>query len=218
MMQTLEKGQFGYTRREENLNFLSHLFALFLSVGASIFILSLSLKTENIFIICAIVFFAISLILTFLSSALYHGLPDGRPKFLAKKFDHISIYLIICGIYSALLALEVWNLYGLALGIILWALTVWGCAKKFKQSSAGAEKNSALGLYIAIAGIIFFAFPYLNRCTIYCLLGAALVDSVGIYFYAKKGREFYHLAWHVFSSLACTFDFFAVYFALIRYI
>lgn len=46
--------------------------------------------------------FAITMVIVYLASALYHGLPDGRAKRLFMRVDHCAIFLFIAGTYTPL--------------------------------------------------------------------------------------------------------------------
>jgi hemolysin III len=208
-MSVREKGQFGYTRREEALNFYSHLAALAAALAGSAFMMLRAFETSDNAIIAACSIFSLTLIMVFASSSLYHGLPDGKLKYNAKKFDHISIYWIICGIYTALVLAAVQNKLGIIIVAVVWILGIWGTYKKFENCPTG-EKANDLPLYIGMSSLVIPIFPFLDAMTIAFLLSAAVLNIVGLYFYRKKGKEFNHFIWHAFSFAASTCDYFAV--------
>ncbi len=207
------KGQFGYTVREERLNALSHTIATFVALFGIYVMLRKTFEASDIYNFIGAIIFSLSLFATFASSALYHGLKDGSLKMLAKRIDHVSIYFVICGIYTALILACARNYVGLVLGIILWVLGILGVFYKFYGSSNGTKKWS-LWSYIFMASLVLAIFPYMPKPAILFILAAGILDSIGIYFYLKKDKEFYHVIWHCFSFSAGTCDFFAVYYAI----
>ena len=212
-MQPLEKGQFGYTRREERLNFYTHLAALIAAIVGAAIILFRALSLGDTANIAAIVLFSIALIGVFFSSSRYHGLSDGDAKMNAKILDHASIYWFICALYTALIFASARNIFGLAVGVCVWVLGTYGTVKKFKHCPTG-EKPNELPLYVAMTCLIFPIFRFFNLTTIAFLLAAAVLNIAGLYFYRQKGKEFTHALWHLFSFGATVCDFLAVFFAL----
>ena len=206
------KGQFGYTRREERLNFATHLAALAAALAGSVYMLLRAARTGDAGTVAACAVFSISLCGVFAASSLYHGLPDGPLKYAAKKLDHISIYLIICGLYTALIMVATPNLFGAAVACAVWILGIWGTARKL---AADQEKSrrAELWLYVSMSCLIFPIFAFLNSATIAFLLAAAALNILGLFFYVKKDREYCHVIWHAFSFAASACDYFAMLYA-----
>ena len=73
-----------------------------------------------------VILFIAGMFLMFLSSTVYHCLPQGRAKDILRRCDHISIYLMIACSYSPLLIGVVGGVAGWLLFILQWMLVLAG--------------------------------------------------------------------------------------------
>lgn len=142
-----------------------------------------------------------TLLLVYLSSVLYHGLPDGRGKLLFMRIDHCAIFLFIAGTYSAfaLSSRDVSDRWtDLA---IIWSLALGGSALH-----ALGKMTHLLWSIVAYVAFGWFAMltaiPLLDRMPrsgIEWMLGGAVTYSAGVLFYIGANRvRFAHCVWHFF--------------------
>jgi len=158
--------------------------------------------------------FALSMVLLYLASTLYHALPRGRAKRLFKTVEHSAIYLLIAGTYSPI-ALGVlrgpwgWTLFGL-----IWTLAVCGVLLKV----FGKLNHSVLStcLYLLMGWLVVVALgPLARRLSaqgVAWLVAGGLCYSLGVVFFAFDARIKYgHFIWHLFVLAGTFCHFGAIY-------
>jgi hemolysin III len=145
--------------------------------------------------------FAASMLLLYLTSTLFHALPEGRAKRVFLKLDHCAIYVFIAGSYTpfALGALNGpwgWTLFGL-----IWSLAAFGVAMKvFDRLS---QPFLSVGLYLVMGWLVLVAAaPLVEHVPlpgIQLLVAGGLAYTLGIVFFALSSRLRYaHTIWHAF--------------------
>ncbi len=198
---------------EEIANSLSHGVGLLLALAAAPVLLVATARQGNMLNIVGAGVFAATMVLLYLSSALYHALAPGRAKRLCGKIDHGAIYLFIAGSYTpfALGALHGawgWTLFGL-----IWGIAAIGLAlKAFGRLS---HPLLSTGLYLAMGWLVVIAAePLLERVAaagVAWLVGGGIAYTVGVAFYLTDARiRFGHFIWHLFVMVGSTCHFFAV--------
>ena len=84
----------------EKLNSISHLIGAVLALMGLGALITVSLPTNDPWVISSFSIFGISMVLLYTMSALYHSFHPPRLKRIFQIFDHISIYLLIAGTYT----------------------------------------------------------------------------------------------------------------------
>lgn len=74
--------------------------------------------------------FALTLVLLYLASTLYHALPYNRAKRLFQIFDHCAIFLLIAGTYTPFTLGVLRGAWGWVLLVLVWSLAVVGVGVK----------------------------------------------------------------------------------------
>jgi hemolysin III len=198
---------------EERANSLSHGFGFLLALVAAPVLIVAAARQGNALNIVGASVFAITMVVLYFSSMLYHALPPGRTKHRCAKIDHGAIYLFIAGTYTPF-SLGVlngtwgWTLFGLIWGIAAVGLVL----KAFEKLS---HPLLSTGLYLAMGWLVLIAaVPLLERVApagIGWLVAGGLAYTVGVFFYLTDARyKFGHLVWHLFVMAGTTCHFFAV--------
>lgn len=195
---------------EERANAISHgLGFAVAAAGAPVLIASALRSSDPAGVIGASVFVATTLLL-YLTSAVYHALPEGRAKRLFQLFDHSAIYLLIAGTYTpftlgVLRGTLGWTLFG-----IIWGLALGGIVVK----SLGAMRCDRLStlLYLVMGWLVLIAIKPLIAAMplsgFLWLAGGGIAYSAGVFFYATDHRyRFGHFIWHLFvlAGTGCHF-------------
>ena len=187
------------TRGEEIANTISHgLGAVLALAGAAPLavrgILSGSAKTGF-----SLTAYAVSLVLLYTASAVYHGARDPEVKRRLRIMDHCSIFVLILGTYVPMSLLVVggrlgWTLFLTnttlaAIGITLNAIDL----KRFDKVSLALY--ALMGwLIVAALRAIIAALPPLG---LGLLVAGGVAYTAGIVFYKSQGR-YMHFIWHLF--------------------
>lgn len=85
--------------KEEIANDVSHGVALVACLSATPFLLGSALRRGDAWRVAGAAIFAGTMIFMYLSSTLYHVLPENRAKSVLRVFDHVAIYFLIAGTY-----------------------------------------------------------------------------------------------------------------------
>ena len=200
-----------YSQNEEKLNVLSHTFGLILSFFALLILLQKS--DGDISRIISFSVFAISGILLFLASILYHSLTNKRAKQLFKLLDHCAIYLLIAGTYTPLLAITLAGPFGYTLLTFIWFFALSGIL--FKIRFGNKYKKTSLATYLAMGfislGILGKLYEKLPGQAIGLLALGGLIYTLGVFFYVKKTVPYTHAIWHLFVLGGVTCHFLMIY-------
>ncbi len=198
---------------EEIANSASHGVALLAAIAAMPFLIVQASRLGAVHVVGASVF-ALTMVLLYLTSTLYHALPAGRAKQLFLKLDLCAIYLFIAGSYTpfALGALDgsarAWALFAL-----VWLLAGLGVTLKAFDRLSHPWLSS--GLYLAMGWLVLLAaVPLAERVPQLCvelLVAGGIAYTVGIVFFMLDSRMRYaHAIWHSFVAAGSGFHLFAV--------
>lgn len=200
------------TLGEEIANSVSHGVGLVASLVAAPFLITAASRLSAANLVGAIVF-AVTMVLLYAASTLYHALPQGRAKRVFMKLDHGAIYLFIAGSYTpfALGALSGpwgWTLFGL-----VWSMAVMGVA--LKSFNRLTHPWLSTGLYLAMGWLVLIAaVPLVQNVPtmgIALLVAGGLAYTLGVVFFALDHKVRYaHAVWHAFVVAGTAFHFFAV--------
>jgi hemolysin III len=201
------------SRGEEVANSVSHGMGLLLAAAAVPFLVVSSVRNGTAIHVAASTVFAVTMVLVYASSALYHAITHAGAKRLLRKVDQGAIFLFIAGSYTpfALGPLEGpwgWTLFGL-----VWGLAVVGVT--LKAFDRIAHPFLSTGLYLAMGWLVVVAVKPLLMCVatqgLILLAVGGLAYTVGVVFFTLDSRLRYgHFVWHLFVVAGTACHFFAV--------
>src|SRR5438034_3375081 len=119
-----------YTLGEEIANSITSGIASALSVAALVVMVVPAARRGDGWCVAACAIFGASLILSNLSSTLYHAIAPPRAKRVFRVFDHLSIYFLIAGTYMPFVLVSLRGAWGWTLCGIVWGLAALGLAIK----------------------------------------------------------------------------------------
>jgi hemolysin III len=154
--------------------------------------------------------FAASMVLLYLTSTLYHGLPRNRAKRFFHLLDHGAIFLMIAGTYTPFTLGVLHGTWGWTLFGMVWSLAVVGIALK---AVGGPRRHPRLstGLYLAMGWLFIVAarplWLHMPAWGLFWLLAGGIAYTAGVAFYGAKRLPYGHLVWHLFvlAGTACHF-------------
>ncbi len=159
-----------------------------------------------------VLFYIAGMFLMFLSSTVYHWVPDGRVKKALRVCDHISIYVMIACSYTPVLIAVVGGWLGWSMFGVMWASVLAGTV--YKIVALGKYPRLSLALYLLMGwSIVFVAKPAFEKMTslsLLLVLAEGIFYTVGTYFYAKDEHKYYHAIWHIFVLLGAMAHFSAI--------
>ncbi len=210
---------------EEIANAISHGVMVIFGIVAIILLL---IKQNSGRGLASSIIFGISILTLYLMSTLYHSLSLTRAKGVFKRFDHISIFLLIGGTFApALLLLPSlqtpflgisWLEKGIALLIIQWIVIAAGIV--FKSIWVYKFRAFHFVIYIILgwSAIFFIRELYLDNVPAFWLvLVGGIVYTIGTVFYALSSKvKYFHFVWHLFVNAGTILHFIAIYQFLIN--
>lgn len=157
--------------------------------------------------------FALSMMLLYLSSTLFHAFPDSMQRTIAvfRRLDHSAIYLLIAGTYTPFIVVLAPGLNGWLLLSFLWIVAVGGIVLK----SIWIKRFQALhlGMYVLMGWSIMFIYtdvsPLLTPTTTQWLFLGGIAYTAGIVFYINRFK-YAHFVWHLFVLSGSAFHFISV--------
>ena len=201
------------TKKEEFYNAWTHGIGVLLGIIAIPFLLFKTNALDDFDLLLASISFSIGIIMVYSSSTLYHIASAGHKKDLYQKADHISIYFLIAGSYSPMILTVLPREKAILFLSILWAFVFAGSI--FKFFFAGKYKFVSVGLYLAMGWVSVFLIKAMwgnlsGEILSWILLGG-LSYTLGVYFYVKSNRLYFHAIWHLFVLIGTISHFIAVY-------
>ncbi len=156
-----------------------------------------------------------SLIITFLASALYHGVPHPRVKRVFRAIDHCAIFLLIAGTYTPIALLALWRQAGWLLLATIWTLAILGVALRLVRGPR--FHRLAIPLYLAMGwlGMAWVGRLYdaVGLAPILLITAGGIAYTGGLAFYHWTRLPFSTALWHlcVVAGTACLFLAIALY-------
>lgn len=193
----------------EKFNSLSHFAGgLLASAGAAVLITFAGMTGDMSKILGACIY-GVGMVLVYVSSTLYHS-TFGPMKPVLRKFDHISIYLMIAGTYTPFCLVTLRNAGGYWLLATVWICAALGAVLEF--TLAHRTRVPSLALYFLMSLLCLFALQPLAAGIpgygfVWLLLGGLLYLS-GFFFYIFDDRvPHFHGIWHLFviGGSACQY-------------
>lgn len=198
------------TLGEEIANAISHGVGFLLAIASLPILVACNAHGGRAVNLVAVCVFSVTMMMTYLSSALYHAVPEGRIKAFLNRVDHAAIYLFIAGSYTPF-ALGVlrggwgWTLFGL-----VWAMAVAGIVVKLLNLLRHPLWST--GLYVAMGWLALLAAGPLVRAMpvaglMWLLAGGVLYTAGAVVFLFDSRAKYLHFVWHLFvlAGTACHF-------------
>jgi len=197
---------------EEIANGVSHGLALVACLIATPFLLSSASRRGDAWSVVGTAIFAGAMIFMYLSSTLYHVLPENRAKRVFRVLDHVAIFTLIAGTYTPFTLGVLRGAWGWTLFSIVWSLAVLGMTLKI--TGALWRPLISIGLYLAMGWLIIIAIrPLWLKVPLpgmLLLFAGGIAYTAGVAFYAAERIRYSHFVWHLFVVLGTTCHFFAV--------
>jgi hemolysin III len=200
-----------FSKREEIVNAATHGVGAGLAISGLVLLIVFAVNQGSASHIIGFTIFGATMVILYFASTLYHSFTHPGRKQLFRKFDHMSIFLLIAGTYTpfcltALPGWVGWTIFG-----IIWACAVAGIV--LKAFYTGKYENISTFLYIVMGWLVIPAIKILFDSVafdtfLFLMIGGACY-TLGTYFFIKDKR-YYHSIWHLFVLGGSTCHFFSV--------
>jgi hemolysin III len=202
-----------FTKREEIVNAVTHGVGAGLAVAALILLIVFAATEGSAAHVVGFTIFGTTMVTLYAASTLYHSVTDRSTKYLLRKFDHMSIFLLIAGSYTPFCLTVLpgwigWTIFG-----IVWACAIAGIILKCFYT--GEHENISTFLYVIMGWLILPAvkvlFDAVALSTFAFLITGGLFYTIGTFFFLKDTKKkYYHGIWHLFVLAGSTCHFFSV--------
>lgn len=195
------------TPGEELANTVSHGLGFLLSLSGGAYLVDQAVRSARPWGLFAAAVFSATMWLMYLSSTVYHALPQGRKKQIFRWLEHCAIFLLIAGTYTPVALVALGGAWGWTLLGLVWFLALVGIVLK---TVATAKRRWLPGLlYLGLGWIVVIAFQPLSRQVplneLLWLFAGGLAYTVGLGFYSAGVVPYFHFIWHLFvmAGTAC---------------
>lgn len=201
------------TRAEELANSISHGIGFVAALVGIPFLVATSARHGDLLDTVGAIVFSATVVLLYLSSAVYHGLRNGKAKRVLRVVEHSAIYLLIAGTYTPFMLGVLRGPWGWTLLGGVWTFAAIGVAlKAFNRASHPVLSTS---LYLLMGWLIVLAaeplMAGLSTRALQLLIAGGLSYTVGVIFFALDSRLLFgHLVWHAFVMAGTACHYFAV--------
>ncbi len=204
---TLEKFKY-----EERINVLTHLPGIFLGIVLYFFLISKT-SDRGIEEFVGHTVYAISFVMIYLASTIYHGVKNSDLKQFFKRIDHACIYVYMAGCYTPFVLNNMIGEYKYHYLGFIWFIAVIGVLYKLVSKYRGSKLS--LFLYFSFGLMCFlnwksFLAQIPVESFIYLLVGG-IAYAIGAGFYMAKNLPYHHGIWHIFVLLGSISHFYALY-------
>ena len=186
--------------------------ALFAIAGLVLLLLKAQTPTG---LFCAIVY-GVCLLMMFLMSCLYHSFRWGtKVKRLWRRFDYISIYLLIGGTFTPMWLLFWGGQAGTLFCIAQWVLILLGIVF-VAVFGPGRPRTLHPVLFVVLGwvGLVFLPRMVRENLPLFLfILTGGIIYTVGVIPFALK-RKGAHFLWHFFVFFGAVVHWFGIYFFL----
>lgn len=201
------------TRNEELANGFSHILGVLFCLIGMPFLIAKASAQHNLITELSVIIFGIGMLLVYSFSSLYHLAQKEKTKQLFKIADHISIYYLIAGTYSPLMVIYLKKETALVFLGIMWAIVLLGTF--FKIFYVDRLRFLSVLFYLLMGWMIVFVIKPLwgviPLAVFLWILSGGLSYTVGVYFYVKGDRNYFHTIWHFFVLVGTIFHYVAVW-------
>jgi hemolysin III len=192
---------------EEIANSVSHGTGLLAALVMAPFLIVGAARRGGVAAVVGASVFAATVVLLYLSSTLYHALPQTKAKRVFRVLDHGAIFLLIAGTYTpftlgALAGAWGWTLLGL-----IWGLATLGIV----LTAVGGLRYPRLStaVYVGMGWLVVIALRplwlHVPPAGLLWLLAGGIAYTAGVAFYAAPRMRYGHFVWHllVLSGTGC---------------
>ena len=198
---------------EELANAWTHGVGLIAGIIAIPFLLDQAFSSTKEWTVLGAFTFGLGLLMVYGFSTAYHAVKNPKKKSRLQVMDHVSIYFLIAGSYTpmilSILKMETAVIF---LGII-WGSVLVGTF--FKLFFTGKFKTLSVVIYLTMGWLaIFFIQELVEKIswdTLVWIGIGGLSYTIGVYFYVKSEKLYYHAIWHLFVLGGTAAHFVAVY-------
>lgn len=201
------------SKEEEKVNVITHGIGIAFTLIAMPFLITYAIKYGTMQNVWAVSMFGFGMLMVYLSSTIYHAANHPGTKRALRIWDHISIFLMIGGTYTAIIQKFTDRSTATIFLSIMWSIIALGSF--LKLFFTGKFKVIELLLYIGLGWMAVFIIKPLTANipleVFWWILAGGCCYMFGIIFYVWKKLQYHHAVWHCFVLAGTVTHYVAVY-------
>ena len=164
-----------------------------------------------------VIVFAVTMLVLYFVSMLYHAWPQTRAKQTLRMLDHCAIFLLIAGTYTPFSLGPLRGVWGSTILGYVWLLAIFGVVLKATHGPS-RHRGFSLFLYLAMGwSALILIRPLISNLppgALFWLIAGGVAYTGGVLFFINERIRYSHLVWHLFvltgttchclAVLACT--------------
>jgi hemolysin III len=209
MAKALTSARRAQTSGEEIANSVSSGVGLLAVLAGTPMLVASALQRRSEFSLAGTIIFAGAMVLLYLSSTIYHAVPEGRIKQFFHLLDHAAIYILIAGTYTPFALGAMRGVWGWTLFGVVWGLAILGVS--FKVLGGLKYQRLSILTYLGMGWLALFAIRlfwlHIQLPGLLWIFSGGVAYTLGVLFYAAKRLPYNHFVWHLFviAGTACHF-------------
>jgi hemolysin III len=201
-----------YDRAELIADGIVHGIGVFGGVVAATVLIVLAAVFASTYEIVSVSVYAAGLLAMLGFSAAYNLWPISRGKWLLRRLDHSSIYILIAATYTPVFAQLQDRVFAMSLLAGVWSVAAVGIV--LKLFFPGRFDKVSVGLYLAMgwSGLIAYdaGISSLPQLALWFIVAGGLLYSFGVIFHAWRRLRFQNVIWHCFVLMGAACHYTAV--------
>ena len=199
----------------EKFNTYTHLAGTLLALAGGIMLIVMGVVSGDVWKIVSFSIYALTLLLLYSFSTLFHNAAHGKVKALLQKLDHNAIYLLIAGSYTPFTLVSLRGPWGWSLFGVVWGLALLGISQELWLKKK--TRVISLVIYILMGWVALVAvvplLAVLSWQGFAWLAAGGVAYTLGIVFFIYDDKfAHWHGIWHLFVLSGSALHFFAIVF------
>ena len=201
-----------YDRAEIIADGAVHAIGIALGLAGAVILLMIALRAAHHAEIAPIIIYIIGLLSMLGLSAAYNLWPISPRKWLLRRFDHSSIYLLIAATYTPFIWQMKSGFLPTVLLIVVWMTAAAGIVLKLAWPERFDGLSIVLYLVLGWSGILAYGqvAEALHPLTLWLIIIGGALYSAGVPFHLWERLRFHTVIWHSFVLTAALCHYTAV--------
>jgi hemolysin III len=201
-----------YNRAEIVADGVVHAVGAALAIAGATVLLTIAFRSAPGAEIASVVVYVVGLLSMLGLSMAYNLWPVSPRKWLLRRFDHSSIYLLIAGTYTPFSWQMESGIVPTALFTFVWLIAAAGIALKLCWPGRFDRLSIAFYLLLGWSGILAYepVAAALRPMTLWMIVIGGVLYSIGVVFHVWQRLRFHRAIWHGFVVTAALVHYVAV--------
>lgn len=201
-----------YDRAEIIADAIIHAISIALGIAGAAVLLVIAFHAARSAEIAPVIIYIVGLLSMLGLSAAYNLWPISPRKWLLRRFDHSSIYLLIAATYTPLIWHAKSGIFPIVLLIVVWLVAAVGIVLKLGWPERFDGLSIVLYLVLGWSGILAYepVAAALRPLTLWLIAIGGALYSIGVLFHLWERLRFHTVIWHSFVLTAALCHYTAV--------